>query len=213
MLTIHHLRISQSERIPWLCEELGIPYELKIYERTPPVGFAPPDYKALHPFGTAPILHDGSLSLGESGAIAEYLVHRYCNGSLAVGPDRPNYADYLYWLHFANGSFMPAVSLKMMIRAGSGDEQSEIIRKLYLREDLAYNMVEVRLARFPYLAGSAFTLADIMNFFPMTTFRHFGPRDLSAYPNIRAYLRRVGDRPAYRRAMDACEPGLALHLD
>jgi glutathione S-transferase len=108
---------------------------------------------------------------------------------------------------------MPAVSLKIMIRACSGDEHSEIIRSLYIREDLAYDMIESRVTAVPYLAGDAFTAADIMNFFPLTTFRHFAPRDFSKYPNIRAYLKRVGDRPAYRRAMKAGDPTLPLYLD
>jgi glutathione S-transferase len=107
MLTIHHLRISQSERIAWLCEELAIPYELKIYERTPPIGFAPRNYKALHPFGTAPILTDGELTLGESGAIVEYLLHRFGNGRLAVSATNLQYPQYLFWLHLRTAHSCP----------------------------------------------------------------------------------------------------------
>src|SRR4029078_164574 len=107
MLTVHHLGISQSERIVWLCEELSIPYQLVNYERDPVTRLAPAQYKALHPFGTAPVIVDGSVVLSESGAIIEYIIARHGKGRLAVRPDAPNYADYLFWFHFANGSMMP----------------------------------------------------------------------------------------------------------
>ena len=108
MLTVHHLGISQSERIVWLCEELGILYELKRYDRDATTRLAPAEYKALHPMGTAPIVTDGSVVLAESGAIMEYIIGKYGQGRLAVGPDKPNFADYLFWFHFANGSMMPS---------------------------------------------------------------------------------------------------------
>lgn len=107
MLTVHHLGISQSERIVWLCEELSIPYQLVRYDRDPVTRLAPAEYKALHPFETAPVITDGTVVLSESGAIIEYIVARYGKGRLTVRPDAPNYADYLFWLHFANGSMMP----------------------------------------------------------------------------------------------------------
>ena len=109
MLTVHHLGKSQSERIVWLCEELEIPYVLKRYDRVPPGrGMGPPEYKALHALGTAPIITDGDVVLPESGAIMEYIIGKYGGGRLAVGPDAPNFADYLFWFHFANASFLPS---------------------------------------------------------------------------------------------------------
>ena len=108
MLTVHHLGISQSERAVWLCEELGIPYELKLYERDPVTRLAPPSYKAVSPFGTAPVITDGETVLGESAAILEYLIETHGGGRLALHPGDKGYADYLFWFHFANGSFMPA---------------------------------------------------------------------------------------------------------
>src|SRR6185437_15776810 len=99
MLTVHHLGVSQSDRIVWLCEELGIPYEMKKYDREPS-GMAPPAYKALHPSGTAPIITDGDLVLGESGAIIEYIIGRHGGGRLAGTADKANFADYLFWFHF-----------------------------------------------------------------------------------------------------------------
>src|SRR3954467_7167626 len=103
MLTVHHLGRSQSERIVWLCEELGLRYELKRYERDPATRLAPPEYKALHPVGTAPVITDGDLVLGESGAIIESLLASYGGARLARQAGDPQFASYLYWFHFANG--------------------------------------------------------------------------------------------------------------
>src|SRR3954471_12433887 len=109
MLTIHHLGRSQSERIVWLCEELDVPYELKRYERRADNKLAPPEYKALHPMGIAPVINDGALVLGESGAIVEYIVETYGaqssdQGRLVLKRGDAGFADYLYWFHFANGT-------------------------------------------------------------------------------------------------------------
>ena len=105
MLTVHHLGVSQSERIVWLCEELGLEYELKLYARDAQTRLAPAEYKALHPIGTAPVITDGDLVLSESGAIMEYIIARYGKGRLALKPSDPGYAQYLYWFHYANASF------------------------------------------------------------------------------------------------------------
>ncbi len=114
MLTVHHLGVSQSERIVWLCEELEIEYQLKSYDRNPQTRLAPADYKALHPIQTAPVITDGELVLAESGAIVEYIIHRHGRGRLALPPSHPNYADYLFWFHFANGSMTPSAMTKMV---------------------------------------------------------------------------------------------------
>ena len=107
MITVHHLGVSQSERIVWLCEELGLPYKLQRYDRDPTTRFALANYKALHPMGIAPVITDGALVLAESGAIVEYLIGRHGGGRLAVRADQANFTDYLYWFHFANGTMMP----------------------------------------------------------------------------------------------------------
>jgi glutathione S-transferase len=104
MLTVHHLGKSQSERIVWLCEELGIPYELRRYDRDPVTILAPAEYRALHPIGAAPVITDGDLVLAESAAITEYIIVKHGNGRLALGPSHPGFAAYLYWFHFANGT-------------------------------------------------------------------------------------------------------------
>jgi glutathione S-transferase len=203
MLTVHHLGVSQSERIVWLCEELGIPYELKRYDRVPPgKGFGPPEYKALHPLGTAPIITDGEVVLPESGAIMEYIIGKYGQGRLTVGPEAPNFADYLFWFHFANGSMLPSQS------AAPRPGVEETPRALFMRarSDRAWDLVEDRLGKSSYFAGDEFTAADIIMGFTLTTMRAFAPRDLAPYPNILAYLKRIGERPAYRRAMQKADP-------
>jgi glutathione S-transferase len=208
MITVHHLGVSQSERIVWLCEELELPYTLKRYERDPITRMAPAEYRALHPMGIAPVITDGSLVLGESGAIIDYLSHKYGGGRLVVGPHQPNYADFLYWFHFANGTMMPSEMIGIIQSMLGIAEDSPNAATFKQRSVRAYAMVEQRLGESTYLAGDSFTAADIMMFFPLTTMRAFTPRDLGQFPNIRAYLRRIGERPAYQHAMAKGDPGM-----
>jgi glutathione S-transferase len=211
MITVHHLGISQSDRIVWLCEELEIPYELKHYERDPVTKLAPSAYRALTPFGTAPVITDGKVVLGESAAIIEYIATLYGKGRLQVAPGTPGYADYLFWFHFANGSLMPSAMIDMIAQmVGEGNELMGALRS---RLDRAYTHLEARLGEVPYLAGASFTAADIMTLFPLTTMRMFAPRDLKPYPNVRAYLKRVGERPAFQRAMAKADPGFKVPLE
>lgn len=213
MLTIHHLGISQSDRIVWLCEELGVPYTLKRYERDATTRLAPADYKALHPAGTAPVITDSDLVLGESGAIMEYILHTYGDGRLTVKPGDPGYADYLFWFHFSNGSLMPIAMMRLVAAAAGQDATSPIMGFIGERDRRAFGHIEARLGAAPYFAGEAFTAADIIMAFPLTTGRLFGARDLSGAPNTRAWLKRIGARPAFQRAMAAAEPGLPIPLD
>ena len=111
MIVVHHLGISQSDRIVWLCDELDLPYEFKRYDRDPVTRLAPPEYRALTPFGTAPVITDGELVLGESAAIIEYVIDTYGDGRLKRWPGQDGYADYLFWFHFANGSLMPSAMM------------------------------------------------------------------------------------------------------
>ncbi len=201
MLIIHHLANSQSERILWLCEELGVPFEIIRYERDPVSRSAPPEYKALHPFGTAPVITDGDVVLGESNAIAEYLMARHSGRRLALPADHPAYAQYLTWLHFANGSFIPAIMMDHGLQM-VGSAESEATRLLRSRGERAMAISESRLAKVPYFAGELFTAADIMMTAPLK-----GSPDLAGFPHIRAYLQRIGERPAFQRAMQKAEPG------
>jgi glutathione S-transferase len=208
MIIVHHLGVSQSERIVWLFEELEIPYELKRYERDPASGLAPAAYKSLHPMGMAPVITDGALVLAESGAIIEYVMARYGEGRLAVSPDQPNFADYLFWFHFANGTMMPSQMTGFIASLANAPEGNVVLEALKNRADLAFELVERRLGEVPFLAGGEFTAADIIMGFPLMTMRAFTPRDLSAFPNLRSYLKRIGERPGYQRAMAAGDPGM-----
>lgn len=231
-LTVHHLHFSQSERIPWLLEELNIPYTLKNYQRAPI--FAPDAYKALHPSGTAPVIHDtdGDLTLAESGACVEYIAHRYGEGRLFVPPSDPSYADFLYWWHWSNGTFQPVVARLMGVRrsggratttttAGSsgsssssttGGRENKWLALVRERLGRSLNALEARLKENTWLAGAEFTAADIMVVFTLTTMRRAAPYSLEEYPNILAYLQRIGKREAYRTAMAKSDPDMELAL-
>jgi glutathione S-transferase len=212
MLIIHHLGISQSDRIVWLCEELNLPYELKRYQRDPATGLAPPPYRALHPFGTAPVITDGALVLGESGAIIDYINGKYGGGRLSLTPQDPAYADYLFWFHFANGSLMPASMIDLLATMFLSGQTNPVVEAQRERANRAFAMVEKRLGEAEYFAGAKFTAADIIMLFPLTTMRAFVPRDLTALPNIRAYLQRIGQREALKRAMKKADPEFSLPL-
>ena len=208
-MIVHHLGKSQSERIVWLCEELGIPYDLRVYDRDPVTRLAPPDYKALHPMGAAPVITDGDLVLAESGAIIEYIVAKHGKGRLTLAPDHPDFAQFLFWFHFANGSLQPATGRNMILARLKLPEDNPVLRAMKGRLDLALGLVEARLTKTAFLAGSEFTTADIMIVFTLTTMRLFLPFDLAPYPAILAYLQRIGARPAYRRAMQKGDPDMA----
>jgi glutathione S-transferase len=213
MITVHHLGVSQSERVIWLCEELGIPYTLKRYDRDPTTRLAPLAYRALHPMGIAPVITDGDVVLAESGAILEYLMARCGDGRLCVGSDQPNFPDYLFWFHFANGTLMPSEMGSLIANFLGLKEGNPIIGMLNARSERAFSLVEERLKNSAYFAGTDFTAADIMMLFPLTTMRAFVQKDLSAFPHLKAYLKRIGARDAYQRAMQKGDPGMAPMLD
>ena len=242
MLTVHHLAKSQSERIVWMCEELEVSYRLIRYERDP-ITLNSPTYRALYSFGTAPVITDEGLTLGESGAIVEYLIARHGGQHLVLTAQMANFVDYVYWFHFANATLMPALTLDRItqwIGIDRDEETLAALRSAWSREPLvafaeaeqqletmlralrtawrsrpihAYELMEKHLQSRAYFAGEAFTAADIMMVFPLTTMRVFDPRDLSSYPNILAYLQRIGSRGAYCRAMAKAEPGFKPLLE
>jgi glutathione S-transferase len=211
MLTVHHLGKSQSERIVWLCEELEIPYELKRYTRDAVTMLAPADYKALHPIGAAPVITDGDLVLAESGAIVDYIMAKYGKGRLTVAPSDSGFAQFLYWFHFANGTLQAAMGRLMILNRLKLPDDNPVLAAMKARVDRAFDLVEARAREADYLAGP-FTTADIMIGFSLTTMRYFQPYDLARCPNIVKYLARIAARPAYRRAMDKGDPGMALLL-
>ncbi|RYE80379.1 MAG: glutathione S-transferase, partial [Myxococcales bacterium] len=199
-------------RILWLCEELGLPYELVKYTRDPVTRLSPPELKAQHPLGAAPLLDVDGMRLAESAAIVDFILARYGQGRLRHGPEHPEFASYLYWFHFANGNLQPAMLRSMVVgRCGLAPEHP-VPASVRGRLDQLLALVEARLAQSDHLAGSAFTAADIMNVFSLTTMRLFYPVDLAPYPGIRAYLQRIGERPAYRWAMAKGDPDLTPRL-
>jgi glutathione S-transferase len=213
MIKIHHLGVSQSDRIVWLCEELGVPYELLHYQRDPQTQLAPPAYRALHPYGTAPVITDGDRVLGESGAIVEYINARYGNSRLSVPKDSPHFADYLYWLHFANASLMASGMVELVCSLVKAPRDNPVIQSLVQRTDRAYDMIEQHLGHHPYFAGPQFSAADILMLFPLSTMRAFVPRNLAGYPNLRAYLKRIGERPAFQAAARKADPNFKPILE
>lgn len=210
MFTVHHLRISQSERIVWLCEELGLDYELKLYNRDPETRLAPPELKALHPMEIAPLLEDGDLLLGESGAIIDYIVGKYAlDTDLVPGPEHPDFARHLYWYHFANATLM--TNGMMMIAVGA--VEAEMPPSLMKRVTNAWAHIEAALGEADYFGGAQLTTADIMLGFSLTTARAFNNMSVDHMPNLKAWLKRIGAREAYQRAMAKAEPGFPPKLD
>ncbi len=210
MLTVHHLGISQSERIVWLCEELGLDYEFKRYDRRSDNRLAPDDYKALHPMGIAPVITDGDLVLGESGAICDYICARYGDGRLTPAPDDPDFADHLFWFHWSNGTFMATMMMQLVLSAGGPGNPAAVF--VEDRGRRGWEMVEARLGQAPFFGGANLTTADIMMVYCLTTSRAFRGTPIDGRPNLKAYLERIGQRPAYRRAMAKAEPGMAPML-
>ena len=209
MLTVHHLRKSQSERIVWLCEELEIAYDLKVWDRREDNFMAPDGYKALHPIATAPIITDGDFSLGESGAIVEYICGKYGDWRLCPAATDASFAQHLFWFHFANGTFMTNVMMMLAAMRSGGNAEPGLGQD---RSARAWTMIEDQLGRTGFFGGNALTSADIMMGFGLTTMRTMIDRPLDDLPNVRYYLKRIGERPAYLRAMQKAEPGMEPNL-
>ncbi|KAI1102704.1 glutathione S-transferase [Jackrogersella minutella] len=207
-LIVHHLGVSQSERIVWLCEELNINYELKNYDRAPVM--APAEFKALHPIGAAPIIQDGDMTLAESAACVEYILQTRGNGKLAIAPGDKDYAEYLYWFHFANGTLQPTLLLSSTLAWSGLNENNEFVNRYKAKQHQLLGFVDQRLSKVPWLAGEQFTAADIMSVFCFTTVRCFAQYELGAYPNILSYLKRVAARDGYKRAMQKGDPDLEV---
>lgn len=181
--------------------------------RDPVTLLAPAEFKSLHPLGAAPLIEDGDLLLAESGAIVEYIIVKHGGGRLKLGPEHPDYATFLYWFHFCNGSLQPGMGRLAMMRRAKlpADHPAQV--SVQGRLDRLMALVESRLGEAPYFAGREFTAADIMSVFTLTTMRIFQPIDLGPFANIRGYLQRIGERPAYRRAMAKGDPDLAPMLN
>ena len=205
MITIYHLDTSRSERIVWLMEELGLEYKLELFQRNDN-GSAPDALREIHALGKAPVIRDGDTVLAESGAIVDYIVHRYAGDRLAVAPAAQEYARYIYWFHFAEGSLMSLLILALVIGRVPEANASPVRTRVLERMKQTLLFIDSELAQATYFAGSAFTAADVMMTFPFTTMRHFLNYDLAPYANILAYLQRIESRPAYQKAMALAGP-------
>ena len=218
MLVVHHLNHSRSQRVLWLLEELGLPYEVRHYERDPKTMLAPLSLRAVHPLGKSPVVTDGSLVLAESGAIVESLLALHGGGRLQPAAGTPEQMRYRYWLHYAEGSAMPPLLLKLVFdriaqapvpffvrpvvrgvsaKALSGFVQPQIEQHL--------DFMEQSLAAGPLFAGAAFTAADIQMSFPVEAARARGGLGASR-PRLMDWLERIHARPAYQRALERGGP-------
>lgn len=207
MITVHHLGVSQSDRVVWLMEELKLPYELKWYDRGADF-LAPAEYRALHPAGTAPIITDGDLVMAESTAIVEYISQRYGGGKLSVQPDAPDYPHYLFWMQF-NNNLQSTLFIKLAFQSTGTEPGADnpMMATTQRREDGIYRALEQRLGESDYLGGAQFSCADIMSMFNLTSLAMLGARAIDdQLPNTKAYVERVSARPAYQKAMSLAGP-------
>lgn len=214
MILVHHLNNSRSQRILWLLEELGLPYEVKRYQRDAKTMLAPPELRAVHPLGKSPVISDGEVTLAESGAIIEYLAGKYGEGRFVPAPGTPERLRYAYWMHFAEGSMMPPLLLKLIFdRIESGPMPffvRPIARKiagtaknLMVLPNLKrlLDFMEAELATREWFAGAAFSAADIQMSFPVEAASVRGGLDESR-PKLWAFLQKIHARPAYQRALE-----------
>jgi glutathione S-transferase len=213
MITLHHLENSRSQRILWLLEELGLPYEVKRYARNPETLLAPPELMKVHPLGKSPVITEDGITVAESGAIVEYLLDRHGNGRLRPPPGTPEGLRFTYWLHFAEGSAMPFLLLKLVfdkVRAapvpffikpivkGLADKVTGSFIAPNLERQTAY--IEAELRSRPWFAGDEFSAADIQMSYPLEA---TAARTKLAGGAITDWLARIHARPAYQRALAA----------
>ncbi len=216
MIRVHHLNHSRSQRVLWLLEELGAPYEIVRYERDRKTMLAPPALKKVHPLGKSPVVVDGPLVLAESAAIIETLVERH-GPQLRPDPGTPEFLRYRYWLHYAEGSLMPPLLLKLvfdeiekksplLVRPVAKGISAQV-KKLLITPNLQQHLdfLEAELAEGPWFAGKAFSAADVQMSFPIEAAAARAGLD-ARRPRLMAWLERIHNRPAYRRALDKGGP-------
>ena len=212
MIVVHHLNNSRSQRILWMLEELGLPYEVKRYEREPSMQ-APASLRAIHPLGKSPVITDGDKTLAESGAILEYLAETYGGGKLAPPPGTPERLNYTYFMHYAEGSLMPLLFMKLVFnklpervpflmrpvaRAISAGADKSLLGP-QLANHFAF--LEGELGKHEWFAGKDFSAADIQMSFPIeaaTARAGLGGK----LPRLKAFVERIRARPAYHRAIE-----------
>jgi glutathione S-transferase len=213
MITVHHLNNSRSQRVLWLLEELGVPYDVRRYERDAQTMLAPASLKAVHPLGKSPIITENGATVAESGAIVEYIVERHGQGRLAPPAGTPERLRYTYWLHYAEGSAMPPLVMKLVftrvktapmpffirpIARGIADRVLGSFVEPQIKLHLDY--LEAELAGRPWFAGAEFTAADVQMSFPLEAAAARGGLDATR-PKLMDFLARIHARPAYQRAL------------
>lgn len=213
MIIVHHLENSRSQRILWLLEELDLPYEIKNYKRLPSMQ-APPELKTVHPLGKSPVITDDGVTVAESGAILEYLVQKYGKGRFAPPPGGEEWRRYTYFMHYAEGSLMPLLLLKLLFTRLIPSRVPPLLRpvgrlicngadKTLISPQLAthFAFLEGELAARDWFAGSTISAADVQMSYPLeaaATRAGLGER----FPKLQGFLDRVHARPAYKRAVE-----------
>lgn len=218
MIVVHHLNNSRSQRVLWLLEELGAPYEIRRYERDPVTMLAPPSLREVHPLGKSPVITDGALTLAESGAILEYLVDRYGPGRLAPAPGTPERVQYTYWMHYAEGSMMPPLLMKLIfdqiekakmpfVAKPFAKAIAHKVRSSFVMPTIKRHLdyLEDELQKRDWFAGKDFSAADIQMSFPLEAAQARGGLNASR-PRLMDFLARIHARPAYQRALAAGGP-------
>jgi glutathione S-transferase len=216
MITVHHLNNSRSQRILWLLEELGLPYEIKRYQRDARTMLAPPELLQVHPLGKSPVITDGDITVAESGAIVEYLLDAYGEGSgLRPARGTPDWRRYTYWLHFAEGSAMPPLVMKLVfqkvkespmpffarpIARGIADKVLSAFVDPNLARQIAF--MEAELSKSPWFAGATLSAADIQMSFPVEAANQRAGLGKDKTPRLLDWLARAHARPAYQRALE-----------
>jgi glutathione S-transferase len=199
MLTLHHLNDSRSQRVLWLLEELGTPYEMKCYQRNTKTRLAPPELKEVHPLGKSPVITDGDIRITESGAIVDYIIRRYSKGAMMPAPGSAEYETYNEWLHYSEGSAMLPLMLHLYV-----SRLKEAGAPLHPRIDseLANHLgyVESALQGREFFVGPSLTGADIQMSFVGEMAKVFGK--LGPYPYLKAWLSRMHARPAFQRSVE-----------
>ena len=215
-ITVHHLNNSRSQRVLWLLEELGLPYEVQRYQRDAKTSLAPPELRKVHPLGKSPVITDGGLTVAESGAILEYLVDKYGGGRLKPAGEQ-ELLHYRYFMHFAEGSAMPPLVMKLVfskikrapmpffvkpIAKGIADK---VLRGFVQPNiDAQLKFLEGELTARPWFAGQEFSAADVQMSFAVEAAAARG--GMEGYPKLKDFLDRIHARPAYKRALERGGP-------
>lgn len=215
MITVHHLNNSRSQRILWLLEELGVPYEIEFYERDAETQLAPESLKKVHPLGKSPVVTDGEAVLAESGAIIDYLGHAYGEGQWVPRRNSKNYRPYMYWLHYAEGSLMSPLLLKLVFDKVKSSRMPFFVKPIakaiankvmdgFVTPNIKthFEYVEAHLSQHDFFAGETITGADVQMSFPLEASVARGILTEASHPHIVRFVKAFQARPAYQRALE-----------